>query len=98
MALRLIQYRVKPEKLDENQHLIQSVFRELEDAAPPDARYLVLALADGTFCHLVDDGSGVIPKLKAFAAFLDNGAERRLTSPQQSEASIVGTYRMLAVR
>lgn len=96
MSLRFIQYRVKPEKFEENQLLIEKVFRELAETAPADVRYLVFSLADGTFCHLVDDGSNVIQNLRAFAAFRDNGEERRLTPPQQNAASVVGTYRMIA--
>jgi hypothetical protein len=53
-------------------------------------RYLVLKLSDGTFCHLVEDGSKTIASLEAFAAF------RRGGEPQQLEATVIGNYRMLA--
>src|ERR1700751_1499705 len=96
MPQRLIRYRVKPEKVEENQHLIEGVFRELHAKAPPDVRYLVLRLSDGTFCHLVEDGSEPLPSLDAFVAFRPVGEERRLDEPQQLEATVVGNYRMLA--
>lgn len=95
MALKLVQYRVKPEKIEENQRLIEAVFRELSASAPTNVKYLVFRLDDGTFCHLVDDGSKALQKLEAFAAFQHNGEERRLTAPKQNEADIVGNYRML---
>ena len=95
MPHRLISYRAKPEKAEENQRLIESVFRELHAKAPPQTRYLVLRLSDGTFCHLVDDGTKTVPSLEAFAAFQRGGAERRLDEPQQLEATVVGNYRML---
>jgi len=82
----------KEEKLPE----IGAVFRELHAKAPPDVRYLVLRLSDGTFCHLVEDGSKTIPTLDAFAAFRHGGEERRIDEPQQLEATVVGNYRMLA--
>ena len=95
MSPRLIRYRAKPEKADENQHLIEGVFRELHAKAPDHVRYLVLRLSDGTFCHLVDDSTKTVPNLDAFAAFQRGGAERRLDEPQQLEATVVGNYRML---
>ncbi len=96
MAKTLIRYRVKPEKVAENQRLVEDVFRELHAKSPKDTRYLVLKLADGTFCHLFEDGSGAIASLDAFAAFRRGGEERRLDEPQRLEAIIVGNYRMLA--
>jgi hypothetical protein len=96
MPRMLIRYRAKPEKIAENERLIGDVFRELHAKAPPDARYLVLRLSDGTFCHLVEDAARTIPSLNAFAAFRQGGEERRLDEPQQLEATVVGNYRMLA--
>ena len=96
MSPMLVRYRARPEKIKENEHLIREVFRELHALAPKDVRYLVLRLSDGTFCHLVEDGSKTVSSLDAFAAFRRGGEERRLDEPQQLEASVVGNYRMLA--
>ena len=95
MSPRLIRYHVRPERADENQRLIEGIFRELHAKAPDQVRYLVLRLSDGTFCHLVDDSTKTVPNLDAFAAFQRGGAERRLDDPQQLEATVVGNYRML---
>ena len=95
MPHRLIRYRAKPERIEENQRLIEGVFRELHAKAPDHVGYLVLRLSDGTFCHLVDDSAKVVASLDAFAAFARGGAERRLDEPQQLEATVVGNYRML---
>jgi hypothetical protein len=96
MPQKLIRYRVKPEKIEENQHLIEGVFRELHAKSPKGVRYLVLKLSDGTFCHLFEDSTKTIANLDAFAAFRHGGEDRRLDEPQQLEATIVGNYRMLA--
>lgn len=96
MSRRLVRYRVKPEKITQNQRLIEAVFCELEEKSPKDVRYLVLKLSDGSFCHLVEDGSKTIQRLNAFAAFQRGGEERRLEEPQQLEVTIIGNYRMLA--
>ena len=50
-----------------------------------DARYLVLKLSDGTFCHLFEDTTKTVPNLDAFAALRHGGEERRL-----DEAATVG--------
>jgi hypothetical protein len=95
MSKKLVRYRVKPEKIEENQQLIEGVFRELHAKSPVDVRYLVIKLSDGSFFHLFEDGSRTIPTLDAFAAFRDGGEQRRLDEPQQLEATVVGNYRTL---
>src|SRR5215468_10232546 len=95
MPQRLIRYRVKPDRIDENQRLVEGVFRELHAKAPAQVRYLVLRLSDGTFCHLIDDSTKTVPSLDAFAAFQRGGEKRRLDEPQQLDATVVGNYRML---
>lgn len=96
MQRMLVRYRAKPEKIEENQHLIEGVFRELHAKSPNDVRYLVLRLSDGTFCHLVEDGSKTITGLEAFGAFQRGSKERRIDEPERLEATVIGNYRMLA--
>jgi hypothetical protein len=96
MQPKMVRYRVKTDKIEENERLIGEVFRELKAKSPKDARDLVLKLSDGTFCHLFEDASKTIPGLTAFAAFRQGGEERRLDEPQQLEVTIIGNYRMLA--
>ena len=45
MPWMLVRYRAKPEKIEENQRLIEGVFRELQAKSPTDVRYLVLKLS-----------------------------------------------------
>jgi hypothetical protein len=87
----LVRYRVRPEKVAENEKLIRDVFRELQAKAPDDVRYLVLSLSDGTFCHLVEDRSKKIPALDAFAAFRRGGAIRN--SYRQPSSATIGCLR-----
>ena len=95
MPQRLIRYRVRPEKIEENQSLIEEVFRELNATSPGHVRYLVLKLSDGTFCHLVEDETKTIAGLQAFAAFRRGAGDRQIDEPEQLAATIVGSYRML---
>ena len=100
MTSTVIRYQTKPEATQRNAELIQNVFGELAAAAPAGARYLVLRTADGTFYHIVsydnEAGKSAITGLPAFAAFSQDGAERRVAPPTFDEVTVVGNYRMLA--
>jgi hypothetical protein len=99
MKLTVVRYRTKPETADENARLIQAVFQELRAKSPDDVRYLALRLSDGTFIHFsiaeTQDGASPIPRLEAFRSFQSGIKERCMESPQQSDATIVGNYRMV---
>lgn len=97
MKRTLIRYRTKTEATDENQRLIENVFRALWAKSPEGIRYMVLRSADGSFLHLVEtsDGAGPLLELDAFRAFQSGIKDRCADPPQASEATIVGNYRML---
>lgn len=97
MKRTLIRYKTKPERADENAHLVEEVFRELHAEAPGGTRYMVLRLEDGTFVHFVEteEGTAAIPGLPAFKAFQSGIKDRCIEPPQSSEATIVGNYRTL---
>ena len=102
MKRTVVRYKAKPEKADENARLIGKVFEELQAKSPDNVRYLALRLADGTFLHfsISDTADNVSPitKLDAFRAFRGGVEERAIEAPQQSEATIIGNYRMLDER
>jgi hypothetical protein len=97
--MKVIRYRTKPERAEENARLIERVFAELRAASPQGLRYLVLRLGDGGFVHLVtaetEEGTSPLTRLPAFKAFSGGVAERCLEPPQTSEATIIGDYHML---
>jgi hypothetical protein len=98
MKLTVVRYRTKPETAEENARLIQAMFQELRAKSPDDVRYLALRLSDGTFIHFsiaeTKDGASPIPQLEAFRSFQPGLKERCIEPPQQSDASIVGNYRV----
>jgi hypothetical protein len=73
MKRTLIRYKTKPDRTQENQRLIESVFEELEAKSPDGVQYLVVRLDDGTFVHFVavdtKDAASPIPGLEAFQLF-----------------------------
>jgi hypothetical protein len=100
MKLTVVRYKTKPETADENERLIQAVFQELRTKSQDDVRYLALRLGDGTFVHFsiaeTEDGASPIPRLEAFRPFQAGIKERCVEPPQQTEAAVVGNYRMVA--
>ena len=97
MSRRLIRYKSKPDRADENQHLIEAVFQELRETRPEGVRYMVLRMADDSFAHFVELEGTVNPlqSLESFRKFSGTAAERTLEPPFASEAQVIGDYRML---
>jgi hypothetical protein len=99
MRRQIVIYKVKPEAADENQRLIEQVFHELQAKSPTDVRYLSARLNDETFVHFAvsDVAPGEAPpftKLESFQAYLAGIKDRVTAPPLQSEATIIGHYRM----
>jgi hypothetical protein len=97
MKRTVVRYKAKPEKVEENQRLIEKVFQELHAKSPRGLRYLALKLDDGTFVHFVaaESGDASITDLEAFRSFRNGINERCIEPPQAANAAIVGNYRML---
>jgi hypothetical protein len=100
MNRRLIRYKAKPGRADENQRLIEAVFLELREAKPDGVRYMVLRMADDSFAHFVElDGTtNPLQTLEAFRKFSSTAGERALEPPVASEVTVIGDYRMLKNR
>jgi hypothetical protein len=96
MKRSLIRYKTKPERTEENERLIKSVFVELHAKSPAGVRYLALKLGDGSFVHIVaaDPGESAtaITSLDAFSAFQNGIKDRTVEPPQSNDATIVGNY------
>jgi hypothetical protein len=101
MPTVVVRYETRPDRADENQRLVERVYEELATTAPVGLRYATFRLADGvTFVHVstIDtaDGSNPLPTLPAFAAFQAEIADRCAVPPAVSDATVVGSYRMLS--
>jgi hypothetical protein len=94
----LVRYKVKADRVTENEALVRAVYEELGQARPAGFRYATLRGADGvSFFHLAsmesEDGKNPLAALAAFKAFSENIAERCDEPPQVTELSEVGSYR-----
>ena len=88
--MKVIRYRIQPERVEENERLIGDVFRELDAKRPNGTRYLVLALPEGTFIHVAE---GEITTLESHRLFRTDINARCVETPKTVDAKVVGEYR-----
>jgi hypothetical protein len=93
----IVRYRVKPDRVAENEELVRAVYAELADVQPDGLRYATVKLNDGvSFVHIaVHEGDNPLPELASFRAFSEGAGERCDDPPVVSEATVVGSYRLL---
>ena len=70
----VVQYRVKPAMVEENERLVKEVYRQLHENKPTGFRYATYKMPDGvTFMHVAvseaADGSSPLSALPAFKNF-----------------------------
>jgi hypothetical protein len=97
MKQNLVIYRTKPDRAEENQRLVEAVFRELHASAPQGLRYASMRLADDTFVHVVEmpEGANTLLEMEVFQRFLAELRDRCIEPPRVNPMTIVGNYRML---
>ena len=99
MTATVVQYRAKVDRADENQQLIDAVFRSLEESAPEGFTYRVFRLEDGvSFVHVAIEHDEVpdpdsLQDDPAFQAFVAGIGERCEVAPVARGATVVGEYR-----
>jgi hypothetical protein len=97
----VVRYKVKPERVEENERLVAAVYSELAERAPAGLRYATFRLADGvSFVHVAaietEDGSNPLRSVAAFAEFGREVADRCDEPPVVQDAEVVGSYRFLS--
>jgi hypothetical protein len=97
MSQMMVRYKVKPDQADRNVSLVQKVYEELHQAAPPDFHYATFVQEDGvSFVHVVSDQSSdersPLMDIAAFRAFQENIADRCDEPPIPVTLREVGSY------
>ena len=95
----VVRYKTKPDRADENQALVENVFAELAATDPGGVRYATFRLDDGvTFVHVaeIEGEANPLGQTAAFAEFQRDIAARCDEPPLAMDATIVGSYRLLA--
>ena len=91
-----VRYRVKPERVAENEELVRAVYAELGRVRPDGIAYATFKLPDGvSFVHLARTTSDGNPltELPAFRAFQEGIAERCDEQPEVMEVETIGAFR-----
>jgi hypothetical protein len=94
----MVRYKVKPDRVAENEALVRAVYEELHRIEPAGMRYATFRLADGvSFVHLstteTDDGRNPLADLEAFKRFQEAIGERCDEAPAVTELHPIGAYR-----
>jgi hypothetical protein len=91
-----VRYKVKPERVEENEQLVRDVYEELGRRRPEGFRYGTFKLEDGvSFVHLaVQDGDeNPLAQVEAFQRFQGDIRSRCDEPPLVMELQEVGSYR-----
>jgi hypothetical protein len=96
---RMVRYKIKPDRAEENERYITKVFEQLKQTQPKGLRYASFKLNDGaTFVHIVsiepEASSHPLKQLETFRAFTDTIDERCEELPVTWDLEAVGTYRL----
>jgi hypothetical protein len=91
----MVSYKVKPDRVAENEELVRAVYDELQRTEPPGLRYATFQLPDGvSFIHLAstEDGQRPLSQVEAFRQFQENIADRCDEAPVVTELREIGSF------
>jgi hypothetical protein len=95
----MVHYKVKPDRVAENEQLARAVYEELGRTEPEGLRYATFQLGDGvSFVHLAsietEDGHSPLPGVPAFRRFQENIGDRCDEAPVVTELREIGSFRL----
>jgi hypothetical protein len=93
----MVSYKLKADRVAENERYVTTVFEALKLARPPGLHYATFKLADGvSFVHVVSheepDGSNALTSLAEFKAFSAGVKDRCEVLPTRVELTEIGSY------
>lgn len=95
----MVRYRVKPDRVEENEALVRAVYVELGRTEPEGIRYATFKLEDGvSFVHVAsverEDGHNPLSELPAFREFQREIADRCDEAPIVTRLRTIGSFRL----
>jgi hypothetical protein len=97
MSKVMVRYKVKPERVQENEQLIRAVYEELQSTIPVGLRYATFRLDDGvSFVHIASnetDGPSPLLEVTAFQQFQKDVGARCAEPPVSGELHEIGSFR-----
>jgi hypothetical protein len=97
----MVRYKLKSDRVAENEKLVRAVYEALHRLRPPGLRYATFRLDDGlSFVHIVAHAAGgdssALSSLPAFQAFVAGIRERCDEPPVTTELQEIGSYGFFA--
>jgi hypothetical protein len=94
----MVRYKVKPDRVAENEELVRAVYAELARTRPAGLRYATFQLEDGvSFVHLAsldtDEAGNPLSEVRAFARFQEGIADRCDEAPVVAQLHEIGSFR-----
>ena len=101
MDRTMVTYKVKADRVVENEALVKAVYAQLHELAPVDVHYATFKLDDGqTFVHIAsfasEEGRVALTTCDAFKAFQADIKGRCETPPAPQKLAEVGFYQFEA--
>jgi quinol monooxygenase YgiN len=93
----LVTYKVKPDRVTENEELVKAVYDELRQNNDPDIHYATFKLDDGqTYTHIASFSSpqkqAELTESKSFQAFRENLPDRCEVPPNPQKLNEIDSY------
>ena len=93
----LVTYKVKPDRVKENEELVRAVYNELRKINDPDIHYATFKLDDQqTFVHIAsfasEEKKPILTESAPFRAFQEDLKERCDVPPNPQKLNEVSTY------
>ena len=96
MGSTMVRYKLRPDRVEENEALVRNVYEQLDRERPDGLHYATFKLADGvSFMHVVfesDEAGRKLNSLDAFQAFVAEIDSRCDEPPVATEITVVGSY------
>lgn len=95
----LINYLVKPEKVEENISLIKSVFEELKVSGIEGVKYAAFRMGDNLFVHVArfetNEAHERFTSLQSFRDFRKDIVSRQIEKPVTNHVEEIGSFSTL---
>ena len=93
----MVRYKLKPDRVAENERYVKEVFEQLERERPAGVQYATFKLDDGvSFVHIasiaVTETSNPLTDLSAFKSFTADIKDRCEDAPVSVKLNEVGSY------
>ncbi|HEY1593957.1 MAG TPA: hypothetical protein VGF74_01070 [Thermoleophilaceae bacterium] len=101
MRTVMVRYRVRPDRVAENEELVRAVYAELAEIQPDGLQYATFRLDDGvTFVHVAAHAADDNPlnRVAAFQRFLENIRDRCDEPPAAGDTSLIGSFKLFEER